>query len=171
MKRLLVLFTGALLSVALVAQAPFAQSKGHNVLEFQSMAPVTGPYVGAANPIRGIVGGGLPWQIVSARGELSSAGHLEVRVVGLVLFRGDPVPAPLQGTNPIPTFRAIVSCQTIDEGVATVTNVATDPFPASTNGNARIEATIGLPDPCIAPIVFVGPATSATLAWFSATGR
>jgi hypothetical protein len=170
-KRLLVLFSGAVLSVALIAQAPLAQSKGHTVLEFSTMAPVTGPYVGATNPIRGINGGGLPWQIESGRGELSTDGHLEVRVAGLVLLDGAPVPEALQGTNPIATFRAIVSCQTITDGLATVANVSTDPFPASTTGNSKIEATVSLPSPCIAPIVFVGPATSATLAWFAATGQ
>jgi hypothetical protein len=170
-KRLLVLFSGAVLSVALVAQAPLAQSKGHTVLEFNTMAPVTGPYVGSTNPIRGINGGGLPWQIESGRGELSSDGHLEVKVKGLVLLDGPPVPEAVQGTNPVATFRAIVSCQTITDGLATVTNVSTDPFPANTAGDSRIEANVSLPSPCIAPIVFVGPATSATLAWFAATGQ
>jgi hypothetical protein len=171
MKRLLVLFSGALLSVALIAKAPLAQSKGHEVLEFQTMAPVMGPYVGATNPIRGVNGGGLPWQLASGRGELSTDGHLEARVTGLVLLDGAPVPDALQGTNPVPTFRAIVSCQTITDGLATTTNVATGPFPASTTGDSRIEAAVDLPSPCIAPIVFVGPATSATLTWFAATGQ
>jgi hypothetical protein len=170
-KRLLVVISGAVLSVALIAGAPMAQSKGHSVLEFQTMAPVTGPYVGAANPIRGVNGGGLPWQISSGSGELSSDGHLEVRVSGLVLLDGAPVPDALQGTNPIATFRAIVSCQTITDGLATVANVSTGPFPASMTGNSKIEAAVSLPTPCIAPIVFVGPATSATLVWFAATGQ
>jgi hypothetical protein len=170
-KRLLVLFSGAVLSVALIAQAPVAQSKGHDVLEFSTMAPVTGPYVGATNPIRGISGGGLPWQIASGSGELSVGGHLEVEVAGLVLLDGAPVPEANRGINPIATFRAIVSCQTITDGLATVANVSTGPFPASMTGNSKIEAAVSLPTPCIAPIVFVGPATSATLVWFAATGQ
>jgi hypothetical protein len=64
-------------------------------------------------------------------------------------------------------FQAVVSCLTIVDGAAATTNVATAPFPASTSGDSNIEATVSLPSPCIAPIVFVGP--SATV-WFSATG-
>jgi hypothetical protein len=142
-------------------------STGSRVLEFGTMAAVTGPFVGAANPIRGIAGGGLPWQISAAKGELSTAGKLEVQVSGLVLFEGAPVPVDRPGTKPIAAFRAIVSCLSITDGAATTVNVATDPVPATSTGDATIEADISLPSPCIAPIVFVGP--SATT-WFAATG-
>jgi hypothetical protein len=138
------------------------------IVKFDSMTPVTGPYVGAANPIRGVPGGGLPWMITSATGSLKSDGHLIVQVRGLVLADQDPVPPALQGTNPVPDFRAIVSCQSIGAGdTATVSNVSTDPFPASGAGNSTIKATVSLPHPCIAPIVFV---TSPGGAWFAATG-
>jgi hypothetical protein len=46
------------------------------------MAPVAGPFVGAANPIRRIVGGGVAWQLVSAEGELKADGSLELEVRG-----------------------------------------------------------------------------------------
>ncbi len=66
-------------------------------------------------------------------------------------------------------FEAIVSCQTISAtGAATVTNVSTAPFPASTAGNSDINATVSLPHPCIAPIVFVFGAPN--VGWFAATG-
>ena len=52
-------------------------------------------------------------------------------------------------------------------GAATITNVSTAAFPASTAGNSDINATVSLPHPCIAPIVFVG---SSTFGWFAATG-
>ena len=82
--------------------------------------------------------------------------------------RPGPVPPTLQGTNPVPQFDAIVSCQTISAaGAATVTNVSTAAFPASTVGNADINATVSLPHPCIAPIVFVA---SPVFGWFAATG-
>jgi hypothetical protein len=45
--------------------------------------------------------------------------------------------------------------------------VSTAPFPASATGDADINATVSLPSPCIAPIVFV---TSPGGAWFAATG-
>ena len=167
MQRFLAPFLGAALAVALVSAAPAAMSKGHDVLEFSTMAPVTGPFVGSTNPIRGVNGGGLPWQLDSARGELSSSGHLEVTVKGLVLLDGDPVPPPLQGTNPVANFVGIVSCQTTVGGAAAVTNVATDPFPATTGGDSQIEANVTLPSPCVAPIVFVGPSAAT---WFAVTG-
>src|SRR5215471_16513786 len=70
--------------------------------------------------------------------------------------------------NPVPQFDAIVSCQTSSAaGAATVTNVSTAAFPASTIGNADINATVSLPHPCIAPIVFVA---SPVFGWFAATG-
>ncbi len=56
---------------------------------------------------------------------------------------------------------------TIVDGAGATANMATDPFPASTSGDSRIEATVSLPSPCIAPIVFVGPSATA---WFAATG-
>jgi hypothetical protein len=64
---------------------------------------------------------------------------------------------------------AIVSCQTIGAGgTATITNVSTGQFPASTAGNADINASVKLPQPCIAPIVFVFGAPN--VGWFAATG-
>jgi hypothetical protein len=140
------------------------------VLKFSTMTPVTGPYVGPANPIRGEAGGGLPWLLTSGHGSLDKAGHLVVRVRGLVLARQAPVPAALQGINPFPAFRALVSCQTIGAGnTATVTNVSTANFKADKQGNSAINAQVSLPQPCIAPIVFVTGPTGAD-AWFSVTG-
>jgi hypothetical protein len=138
------------------------------VLKFDTMAPVTGPYVGTANPIRTVPGGGFPWMIRAGTGSLKSDGHLLVHVRGLVLADQSPVPPALQGTNPIPDFEAIVSCQSIGgDGSAVITNVATGQFPASTAGDSDINATLSLPSPCIAPIVFVA---SPSGSWFAATG-
>jgi hypothetical protein len=126
------------------------------VLKFDTMAPVTGPYVGTANPVRGIPGGGVPWMLRSATGALKQNGRVLVVVRGLVLANQPSVPPALRGTNPIPAFRAIVSCQSIGTGnTATVMNASTGNFAASEAGNARIDARVTLPRPCIAPIVFV----------------
>jgi len=153
--------------VSVVGVAASASTPG-TVMKFDTMAPVTGPYVGAANPIRNVPGGGLPWMIRAATGSLKSNGHLLVHVRGLVLAEEAPVPPALQGTNPIPDFEAIVSCQSIGtDGSAVSTNVATGQFAASADGNADINATVSLASPCIAPIVFVA---SPTGAWFAATG-
>ncbi len=170
MRRFLATLLGTALVVGMVSVAANASSndpRSRTILDFRTMVPVTGPFVGSPNPIRGIIGGGLPWQIEEAKGELEADGHLKVEVEGLVLLDGNPVPPDRQGTNPIPNFVAVVSCETIEAGAPATVNVATDPFPASPGGDSRIEATVSLPSPCIAPIVFVGPAPTT---WFAATG-
>ncbi|MDR0360796.1 MAG: hypothetical protein LBJ87_15215 [bacterium] len=158
---------GLLLVVAVGGAAP-AAADPPTILEFQSMAPVTGPFVGSANPERGLNGGGLPWMLDRAQGELHADGKLEVRVQGLVLANDPAVPANQRGTNPIPSFRAIVSCLVAQGSSVAPVNVATDPSPATTKGNAHIEATVALPPHCVAPEVFV---TSPANAWFAVTGR
>ena len=77
------------------------------------------------------------------------------------------------GVNPAPFFRATVSCLTIQEGgIAAIVNVQTDNGDEvmkgdPLNGDAVIKAELDLPDPCIAPIIFV---TNPGGAWFAATG-
>ena len=111
--------------------APAGADPG-TILKFDVMAPVTGPYVGTGNPIRTVPGGGLPWMIREGTGFLTRDGRLQVHVRGLVLANDPAVPANLRGTNPVPDFEAIVSCQTISGGAAIVGNVTTAQFPAST---------------------------------------
>jgi hypothetical protein len=166
MRKLVVAALAVLL--ALLAWTGIATGSGGNdVLKWKVMAPVDGPFVGPTTPVRGLAGGGLPWEVGKAQGKLSSDGGLEVRVEGLVLARKAPVPANLQGTNPVPQFRAIVSCLTPAQPV-NGENVATDPFPASPQGDARFKGKVQLPASCVAPIVFV---TSPANQWFAATGR
>ncbi len=137
-------------------------------LRFGTMTPVTGPYLGAANAIRGVPGGGLPWVLRSGHGSLQRDGRLHVTVRGLVLADTAPVPPALRGTNPVTDFRAVVSCRSIGAGdTATVSNVDTGTYPASKDGNATINARVSVPEPCLAPIVFV---TSPAGSWFAATG-
>ena len=146
------------------------------IVEFTTMAPVTGPFVKTAtvdNPINGVHGGGFPWMISEAKGQLSSDGHIEVHVRGLVLAKSDPVPPDKQGINPVASFQAVVSCQTIDAaGNPTTVNVHTGSFAATTTGDADIEDTVSLPRPCFGVIVFVtSPAGSnPTGSWFAVTG-
>jgi len=158
-RRTLIATVVAALAAALVGSQLSATAAPAVVLKFDTMAPVTGPYVGSSNPIRGINGGGKAWQLDSAMGLLERNGHLIVHVRGLVLVS--------TGANPIADFKAVVSCQTITDGAATVTNVTTGQFPASGTGDADLETSVALPAPCIAPIVFV---TSPGGAWFSASG-
>ena len=128
MRKIAVL--GVSLVVGLVAMASGAGSAAPaTVLKASTMVGVTGPYVGATNPIRGVNGGGVPWAIDQGKVVLGADGSLEVKVEGLVL-----VPT---GANPVTSFRAIVSCQTIVDGVAAVSNVSTDAFPG--DGDRRFE--------------------------------
>jgi hypothetical protein len=169
MRRAILLGLALVVMSALAVQTTAARDNDATVLRFKTMTGVVEPFTGAANPVRGLNGGGLPWMLNRASGRLRSDGRIDVRVEGLVLARRAPVPANLQGTNPIPQFRAIVSCLTPAAGgtaVSTV-NVPTALAPASADGDARISDRVALPSPCIAPIVFV---TSPTNQWFASTG-
>ena len=166
MKRLLSVSLSAflLLSTFFIGSATSAAAKGPKVLKFNSMVGIPAGLTRDLSqaPLRGINGGGVPWAIADASGELRANGHLEITVQGLVVASS--------GSNPSATFRGLVSCVNSD---GTFTNIPTDPFPATTGlasaggGNATIEADVVLPQPCIAPIIFV---TSATGSWFAATG-
>jgi hypothetical protein len=169
MKRLLSVSLSAflLLSTFFIGSATSAGAKGPKILKFDTMVGVPAGLTGAQSqvPLRGINGGGIPWTLADASGELRANGHLEISVQGLVLAAGANA-----GSNPSATFRGLVSCVKSD---GTFANVLTDPFPATTGpasaggGNAEIEADVALPQPCIAPVVFV---TSGTGSWFAATG-
>lgn len=172
--RLLIrpLFSAVLIAV-LMAPALGASARdpeANKVLEFETMAPVQPPFVGPVNPVRGFGGGGLPWVIASANGELAANGAIEVHVRGLVL---DPalVPAPLGGTNPVAMMDVFVSCLTKthprDPGEAA--RVTQGPFPASSTGDMDAEGSVTLPRPCVAPVILVTtPAPAAR--WLAATG-
>ena len=155
------------LLVGLLAQATMASAGTSNILKADTMVGVPQAFTGTANAakIRDVPGGGIPWTLDEAKVVLTGGGHLTVKVEGLVLASGAAA-----GTNPISSFRAIVSCLTAH---ASVLNVTTDPFPATTGaataggGNAKFEGDVSLPHPCIAPIVFVA---SPTGAWFASTG-
>ena len=103
---LLAAVAAALLGLVLVlgVTAPAGADPG-TIVKFDTMTPVTGPYVGSANPIRTVPGGGLPWMITAGTGSLKSDGHLLVHVRGLVLADRPPVPPALQGRKRSPSCR------------------------------------------------------------------
>jgi len=166
MRRIYIVIFGIAAAIFLPISA---MAGSRTVLEFDTMVGVSGPFLGNANPIRDVPGGGRPWVLDKAKGELESDGELEIKVKGLII----PASEPDFGFNPAPFFKAIVSCITLDEsGAPVIENVITqngdevmkgDPR----NGDAEIEAKLDLPNPCIAPIIFV---TSPTGSWFSVTG-
>lgn len=154
-----------LIALLLGTQAAAVSADSPKILDFDTMVGVPDALTGTQAPIRNVNGGGIAWTLADAKGRLTSGGHLDVKVVGLVLAAGANA-----GSNPIATFRGLVSC--LDASGAIV-NVLTDPFPATTGpasqggGNARISADLAIPQPCIAPMVFV---TSGGGSWFAVTG-
>ncbi|MPZ87986.1 MAG: hypothetical protein GEU81_07905 [Nitriliruptorales bacterium] len=116
---------------------------------------------GEAGAIRGVPAGGLPWVLDRGEARISDGSQIDVRVEGLVLAAGDNA-----GTNPQPEFRAIVSCLTHDTHA--VENRTSAPAPATPEGDARIRDVLDLPDPCLAPIVFV--TNAAGTSWFAVSG-
>ena len=141
-----------------VGSASTAQADEFKVLQFNTMIGVPRPYTGAVNAIRGVPGGGLPWVISFGKGKLSPDGTIDVLVQGLVLDPNDPavIAGGRGGTNPIANFKAIVSCLSKDaDGNPTTMNVSTGLFPADSAGNSHIQDIVSLPNPCIAPIIFV----------------
>ena len=139
-----------------IGGAPVASAQeAHPLVQFDSMSTVTPGEVSTVND-RGIVAGGKPWVITSGTGELDSNGMLHVDVRGLVI----PAPAG-NGTNPVASFGATVSCFTSHHAIV---NVSAGTFPTNSAGDATIDATVSLPHPCTQAVVFV---TSPGGAWFA----
>lgn len=157
MKKVSLVFLSAMLLVSafFAGSVSSATAQESKILEFDTMVGTTAGLTGDQSliPLRGVRGGGLPWTLTSAHGELKASGKLEIEVVGLVLAAGANA-----GSNPSAVFRALVSCLSSN---GSVQNILTDAFPATTGpaslggGNSKIETTVALPQPCIAPIVFV----------------
>ncbi len=170
MRRRLTALGALLAAMAILAAIPAAVgSSSRTIIRTQVLTGVPLAYTGTKAPIRGVNGGGVPWVIGFGRAELSQGGWLEVKVKGLVIDPNDPtaISRGIAGTNPSATFRALVSCLTASGGTQ---NVLSDPFPATTGlgaGDAEAELQLALPDPCIAPILFV---TSAGGSWFASSG-
>lgn len=175
MRRILWMAIAALVATAITSSTASAQYGGggtggskKKILSFNSMYGVNGPFIGAVNAIRGIDGDSLPWVVKSAKGTLTSGGKLTISVKGLVFPAAVGVPPELQGINDEPEFRAIVSCLAVNGAAVEESNVITQGFPASSKGNAKIKAQLTLPQPCVAPIVFIVGADEEL--WFVTTG-
>jgi len=115
---------------------------------------------GADGAIRGQNAGGIPWRLDEGAARLARNGELRVEVEGLVL--------QTTGSNPVPAFKAILSCLTNSGTTLATVNVSTGTVPVGPDGNAEIrEVLSGVPSPCYAPIVLV---TSPGGAWFAVSG-
>lgn len=176
MKRLIAAVMGAVFALFVLAVSPVNSLAASDetvqvmtITKFDSMFTVKGAFLGAAYAIRGVPGADLPWTLGSVQGELKTDGALLIDVRGLVLADDPMVPENLRLTNPVAYFMGIVSCKSLDGlGNVVTVNTSTGQFPATMAGDAKIEAMLHLPHPCVAPIIFV---TSPTGAWFAVTGR
>ena len=157
LRRLLVGVIGAV-SLVGAGSISVGAHDGGTLVGFDSMTGVTAAGVNLVND-RGIAAGGKPWVITSGSGEVDRQGNVEVKVRGLVI----PV-APFNGTNPVKSFMATVSCLT-PHGVV---NVTTGAVGTGSTGDATINATVALPHPCKHPLVFVGTTnTAGAFVWFA----
>jgi hypothetical protein len=173
MKKALVLSSSITVLIGLIAAGASADRGAprtpQRILIVGRMYGVDGPFVGDKNPLNGINGDELPWEIKSARGRLDSDGHLKISVKGLV-FADDPsVPPELVGKNDEKAFRGVLTCKTENEmGEIVDATVFTEGFPATESGDSDIDAMIHLPNPCVAPTLFV--AAGSEDKWFAVAG-
>jgi hypothetical protein len=158
----------ALALAPLTSVSAFDGGLSPDVLQFDTAFANVAPFIGANGKIRDVVAAPLPWQIRAIHGDLDANGMLTVDVDNLVLANDPTVPAGLRGTNPVPAFAAIVSCETSVNNMVAGSNVTSRDFPATPQGNAFIHQRLSLPHPCAAPDVFITAPKGAV--WFAATG-
>jgi hypothetical protein len=171
--RILLAVAGTVL--ATVALAPLSalaagdDMASPDVLQFNTAFANVSPFIGPAGTIRGVEAAPLPWAIRAIDGNLDANGMLTVAVNHLVLANDPAVPANLRGTNPVPFFAAIVSCNSAAGGKVVVSNVTSANFKATMpGGDAVIHQKLTLPTPCAAPDVFITSPNGGV--WFAVTG-
>ncbi len=170
MAGLLVAVVGGIIALQVGATRAAHEFPFEPILEFSTMRGSV-PHL----DINENTSAGAPWVIADGDGLLSIDGDVNILIHGLVL---DHSVAPGGGTNPVHEFRAIVSCTTVINGVQEVVNITTGAFPADVKGNCFIHDEVTLPNPCYAPMVFVGPAPAGVVrdteidvgTWFAVTG-
>jgi hypothetical protein len=153
---------GALAALVAAGSATTATAGKGPGLEVGAMVGLPAAYATNAISVRGLQPGGLPWEIGRARAEVKSSGKVEVTFKDLLFAPGTG--AEREGKNTIGTMKVIVSCLSADGAVA---NVSTEPFPVSIGagaGDGSVESKVTLPDPCLAPLVFVTTMTDRWLA-------
>ncbi len=148
-----VLVAGLVLSTASVVAAKNDKHEDHHKILQTRLVGLAVP----GTTIAGVKGAGHAWAIDKGTGKLFADGRLKVEVKGLVLTP--------EGTNPVTTGKAVVSC---NGGATTADIVSSTVVPLSVpGGNATVDQHVTLPSPCLAPVIFF---TSATGAWFAVSG-
>jgi len=140
-----------LLAAMVLGTGTVAAAKGgnHKILDV--------PLIGLAVPrtvVAGVTGAGHAWAIDEGNAKLFSDGRVLVNVEGLVLTP--------EGTNPVATGKAIVSC---NGGATPADIVSSTVVPLSIpDGDAHVNQWLTLPSPCLNPVIFFA---SAGGAWFA----
>jgi hypothetical protein len=110
---------------------------------------------------------GKIWKLKSGKVTLGKNGKLKVEVKGLVL--NDVTVGEYNGTpDGVDAVAAAVICHG-PSGAAVAAQ--TDPVPLAQNGNAKISATVSLPNGCIGPVVVLRERYEGKIGgWLAATG-
>jgi hypothetical protein len=167
MRRRLLALATLIAALAIAASIPVAAGgQTANLLKSERFVGVPRTLAGTSGAIGAINGAGQPWVIDTAKAVLDVNGNLDLKFTGL-LFAPDATP-PLPGTNTIASMKAAVSCMRTD---GTRSATFTPAFPVTTGagaGDGRVEASLDLPSPCLAPVVLITNAGGG--AWFAVDG-
>ena len=151
-RRSLVISAAVAASLVPASSAIAHDDSSHHRSRDLLRAPIAGSMPN--QPINGVKSGGAPWVIDEGNARVRTDGRIEVRVEGLVI----PTP-PQNGTNPVPTLSASLSCNGKKPG----RHMTTRAVPFSKAGDARIRDTIRIPQRCIAPVVMLNPRGDKTV--------
>ena len=169
MARHMLLFAGVLLCVGLTAAGDGQSDEPRHLLVFDTMNGVDGPFLDPANAILGVVGDERPWVVGSARGFLDADGHLRIVLRGLAAADDGRVARDAQAPDDGRTLRALVACLSEDErGALVEVKIETEAFAADARGDALLDTRVDLPEPCLAPVVFVMAGSDDR--WFAVSG-
>jgi len=117
--------------------------------------------------IGGVGSCGKIWKLKSGKAELKAGGKLKVHVKGLVL--NDASVGKFNGTpDGVDAVAAAVICQG-PSGASVAAQV--DPVPLSKTGDAKIEATVSLPNGCVGPVIVLRERYEGKIGgWLAGTG-
>jgi hypothetical protein len=110
---------------------------------------------------------GKIWKLKSGKASLSGDGKLKVEVKGLVL--NDETVGQYNGTpDGVDAVAAAVICH--GPGGAAVA-AQTDPVPLSQKGDAKVEASVSLPNGCVGPVIVLRERYEGKIGgWLAGTG-
>src|SRR2546425_11880837 len=94
MRNAVVLVAG-LLCLGVGSEARSSSERDDDLLKFETMFGVRGPFLGPTNAIRGVPGAGAAWRLSRVEGELGADRKLEIEVRGRSWSRPEPTRWPI----------------------------------------------------------------------------